>query len=45
MNNMPLSRALPSLIMSGAMLCGTFLWPSLNRKYDKKRRAKRDKND
>jgi len=43
MNNMPLSRALPSLVMSGAMLCGTFLWPTLNRKYEKKKRAKNEK--
>ena len=43
MNNMPLSRALPSLVMSGAMLCGTFLWPSLNRKYEKRKRVKNEK--
>jgi len=43
MNNMPLSRALPSLVMSGAMLCGTFLWPTLNRKYEKKKKEKNEK--
>ena len=37
-----LSSALPTLIMSGAMICTMLLWPSLQRRYQKKQRKKRE---
>ncbi len=42
MYDMPLSRSMPSLIMGLAMLCGTLLWPSINRRYEKKRQQKKE---
>ena len=37
-----LSTALPSLIMAGAMMSTMLLWPTLQRKYQKKQRKKRE---
>ena len=37
-----LSAALPTLIMSGAMLSTMLLWPTLQRKYQKRQKKKRD---
>ncbi|GFN30948.1 type VII secretion protein EssC [Paenibacillus xylaniclasticus] len=34
--------AMPSLVMSGSMLTGAILWPILTRKYEIKKRAKRE---
>lgn len=41
--NTTLKRALPSLLVSGAMMCGTLLWPTISRRYEKKKRAKNEK--
>lgn len=38
-NSTPLT-AIPSIVMSFSMLCGTVLWPTLTRKSEKKRRIK-----
>lgn len=38
-----ISRAMPSIIMSGSMLLGTILWPVLSKKYDMRRRRKKEK--
>jgi len=37
------SRAMPSIIMSCSMLLGTILWPILSKKYDMRRRRKKEK--
>ena len=37
------SRAMPSIVMSCSMLLGTILWPVLSKKYDMRRRRKREK--
>ncbi|MCY9692060.1 type VII secretion protein EssC [Paenibacillus alginolyticus] len=37
-----LSTAMPMLVMSGSMLLGTILWPILTRRFESKRRAKRE---
>ena len=37
-----LSAALPTLIMSGAMIATMLLWPTLQRKYQKKQKKKQD---
>lgn len=42
-NGGSLSNALPSLVMSGAMFASVFLWPTLMRKYEKKRREQEEK--
>ena len=39
-NNVSLSQCMPTLIISGAMLAGTLVWPSISRAYEKKQRAK-----
>lgn len=39
---MELSEAMPSLVMSFAMLMSMLLWPMLSDKYQKKQRAKRE---
>ena len=39
---MDIQAALPTLIMSGAMLSTMMLWPTLQRRYQKKQRKKRD---
>ena len=41
--NTSLKKALPSLLVSGAMMCGTFLWPTISRRYEKKKRAQNEK--
>ena len=41
--NTSLKRALPSLLVSGAMMCGTLLWPTISRRYEKKKRAQNEK--
>lgn len=38
-----ISRAMPSIIMSCSMLLGTILWPILSKKYDMRRRRKKEK--
>ena len=38
-----LSAALPTLVMSGAMLLSMLLWPLLSNRYQKKKSAKREK--
>lgn len=42
-NNTSLTQTLPTLIISGAMLCGTLVWPTISRKYEKKMQAKNEK--
>ena len=42
-NNMPIKQALPTLVISGAMLCGTFVWPTIIRKWENKKREKNEK--
>lgn len=37
------SRAMPSIVMSCSMLLGTILWPVLSKKYDMRRRRKKEK--
>ncbi|TDL71159.1 type VII secretion protein EssC [Rhodococcus qingshengii] len=37
------SRAMPSIVMSASMLLGTILWPILSKKYDMRRRRKKEK--
>ncbi|SDM84863.1 type VII secretion protein EssC [Bacillus sp. OK048] len=37
------SRAMPSIMMSSSMLLGTILWPILSKKYDRRRRRKKEK--
>ena len=41
--NTTLKRALPSLLVSVAMMCGTLLWPTISRRYEKKKREKMEK--
>ena len=41
--NTSLKKALPSLLVSGAMMCGTLLWPTISRRYEKKKRAQNEK--
>lgn len=38
-----LSSALPSIVMSIAMVASTLLWPSITRKFEEKRRKKKEK--
>lgn len=38
-----ISRAMPSIVMSASMLLGTILWPILTKKYDMRRRRKKEK--
>ena len=38
-----ISRATPSIIMSVSMLLGTVMWPIITRKYDARRRRKKEK--
>ncbi len=37
-----ISAALPSIVMSMSMVLGTVLWPILSKRYDKKRRYKKE---
>ncbi|WP_068673722.1 type VII secretion protein EssC [Oceanobacillus sp. Castelsardo] len=37
------TRAIPSVVMSISMLLGTILWPILTKKFDRKRRRKKEK--
>jgi DNA segregation ATPase FtsK/SpoIIIE, S-DNA-T family len=37
------TRAMPSIVMSCSMLLGTILWPILTKKYDMRRRRKKEK--
>ena len=41
--NTSIKKALPSLLVSGAMMCGTLLWPTISRRYEKKKRAQNEK--
>ncbi len=43
MNNNNFAAAIPSLAMSVSMLLGTILWPTITKKYDKKRKEKKEK--
>lgn len=43
MNNNNFAAAIPSLAMSVSMLLGTILWPTITKKYDKKRKQKKEK--
>jgi S-DNA-T family DNA segregation ATPase FtsK/SpoIIIE len=36
------SAAMPSIVMSGSMLLGTVMWPILSKKFDKRRRHKKE---
>ena len=38
-----ISSAMPTLVMSMSMLLGTMLWPSLSKRYEKKRKMEREK--
>ena len=38
-----LSRALPSLVMSGAMIASTLIWPTVSRRYQKSQTKKKEK--
>lgn len=38
-----ISTILPSIIMSGSMVAGTLLWPTLTRRYEKHKRKKKEK--
>ncbi|HBZ53017.1 MAG TPA: type VII secretion protein EssC [Eubacterium sp.] len=40
MNGRDLITALPSVVMAGSMLLGMILWPTLNRKFENKRKRK-----
>ena len=42
-SNASLSSTLPSLLVSGAMLCGTLLWPAITREYEKRKREKNER--
>lgn len=42
-NNMSIANALPSLVLSGVMLCGSLVWPFVNRKYEEGKRKKNEK--
>lgn len=42
-NGVSYKSALPSIIVCVAMLCSTFLWPTISRRYDKKKREKNEK--
>lgn len=42
MNNNNFASAIPSLAMSVSMLLGTILWPTITKKYDKKRKLKKE---
>ena len=37
-----ISRAIPSIAMSGSMLLGALLWPALSRRFDKRRKARNE---
>ena len=37
------SRAIPSIVMSVSMLLGTIMWPILSKKFDMRRRRKKEK--
>ena len=41
--NSSLMSALPSIVMSGAMVASTLLWPTFTRKYQNRRRKKKEK--
>ncbi len=43
MNNNNFAAAIPSLAMSVSMLLGTILWPTITKKYDKKRKEKKER--
>ncbi|WP_158587434.1 FtsK/SpoIIIE domain-containing protein [Neobacillus notoginsengisoli] len=38
-----ITRAIPSIVMSVSMLLGTVLWPILTKRYDRRRRRKKEK--
>lgn len=38
-----ISRAMPSIVMSASMLLGTVMWPIISRKFDARRRRKKEK--
>lgn len=42
MQNGNIAAAIPSIAMSASMLLGTVLWPILSKRYDKKRRRKKE---
>ncbi len=42
-NNNNFAAAIPSLAMSVSMLLGTILWPTITKKYDKKRKEKKER--
>ncbi|WP_462410817.1 type VII secretion protein EssC [Neobacillus sp. Marseille-QA0830] len=37
------SRAMPSIVMSCSMLLGTIMWPIMSKRYDRRRRRKKEK--
>lgn len=37
-----ISSAIPSMVMSGSMLLGTVLWPILTKRYEKRRKQKKE---
>ena len=37
-------KAVPSLVMAGAMFCSMLVWPMINRMLDKKKRKKKEKD-
>jgi len=38
-----ISRAMPSIVMSASMLLGSIMWPIISKKYDQRRRRKKEK--
>lgn len=40
--NRPMKQAIPAFIMSGVMLLSMFLWPTLNRRYQKRKKKERE---
>ena len=40
--NRPIKQAIPSFIMCGVMLISMILWPSLNKRYQKRRKKERE---
>jgi DNA segregation ATPase FtsK/SpoIIIE, S-DNA-T family len=42
-NNGNIAAATPSIIMSCSMLLGTIMWPIISRKYDRRRKRKKEK--
>jgi len=38
-----ISRAMPSIVMSASMLLGSVMWPIISKKYDQRRRRKKEK--